>query len=108
MLDTVDGALAKVEREREDRLELPANGTSLTFLQMVYRNANLPLGMRMRAASQAIQFEHPKLAVQASVSEWDGWVRKLDQAIEQSQRVLQTRKLEDGSFVPADAQNGDG
>ena len=45
------------------------NGTSLDFMKAVYLNDELPLGTRMRAATAALPFEHPKLAVTAIVED---------------------------------------
>src|SRR2546430_16180225 len=48
-------------------IEIGPNALSLEFLQACYRNASLPLSTRLRAASIAIGFEFPKLAMQANV-----------------------------------------
>jgi hypothetical protein len=42
--------------------------TSLEFLRKVYRNNDLPLSVRMRAAALAIPFEAPKLAATAYIA----------------------------------------
>jgi hypothetical protein len=41
---------------------LPSDYTSLVLFQAVYRNAELPAKLRLYAASQALPYEHPKLA----------------------------------------------
>jgi hypothetical protein len=58
---------------------------SLEFLQAVYRNPDLPLSTRMRAAVAALPFESPKLAVTAFV---DGAsiADRLEQILEQRRR----------------------
>jgi hypothetical protein len=42
--------LVDLQPEKPREIELPANGTSLDFLRMVYRNPTLALPVRMRAA----------------------------------------------------------
>jgi hypothetical protein len=55
----------------KDEIEIPPNGTSLDLLQVIYRRKDLPLSTRMRAAGLALPHEHPKLAVQALITEQD-------------------------------------
>jgi hypothetical protein len=63
-----------------EAFELPEGATSLTLLQVVYRSAALPLPTRMRAASIAIAYEHPKLAVTAIIDD-GGFAERLDRAL---------------------------
>lgn len=91
MPKAIDEALHRDEREREQRLseiEIGPNGTSLTFLQQVYRNPSLPLSTRMRAAGIAIQFEHAKLGVSVTVPWSEEMAERLEQAIARSAQVM--------------------
>jgi hypothetical protein len=59
------------EDKKQQEIEIPTDGISLDLLRAVYRNNQLPLTTRMRAAVAALPFEVPKLAVTAVVSEQD-------------------------------------
>jgi hypothetical protein len=61
---------------------------SLRFLQAIYRNPEVPLPVRMRAAMAALPFENPKLAVVATVDGNKDFAFQLDQAVERTRRVL--------------------
>jgi hypothetical protein len=63
------GSLEKSTEPAE--IEIPPNGTSLDLLQAVYRRSDLPLTTRMRAAIAALNYETPRLAVQALITEQD-------------------------------------
>ena len=58
--------LEPVDAEPAEAVPVSAEVTPLDFLCAVYRNAGLPLAMRLRAASTAAQYVHPKLAVIAT------------------------------------------
>jgi hypothetical protein len=72
MIETI---YQKLDRIAADVIDEPVQAepevgpveTSLDFLQAVYRNPDLPLSTRLRAALGAIGFEHPKLAVVANL-----------------------------------------
>jgi len=61
--------------------------TSLEFLQAVYRNEQLPLSVRMRAAIEAAPYEHAKRTA-INIDYWNGdsFGAQLDRAIERSRR----------------------
>jgi hypothetical protein len=42
---------------------VPANVSPLDFLCSIYRNAGLPLATRIRAATSAAQYCHPRISV---------------------------------------------
>jgi hypothetical protein len=107
---------ANLEPKADEAIELEPNGTSLNLLQAIYRNATIPLSTRMRAAIASIQFEHPKLAVTATVQAGD-FADQLDRAVERSKRVIEAKPITNVSSdnVPTDttrphvqASNGDG
>jgi hypothetical protein len=66
--------------------------TSLRFLQAIYRNPEVPLSVRMRAASIALPFESPKLAVVATVNAGD-FADQLERAINASRKIIEATPL---------------
>jgi hypothetical protein len=71
----------------------PFTGTSLDYLQAIYRDPRQPEPRRMRAAIAALPHEHPKLAVTAQVHT-EGWGARLEAARERSAKVLAFRASE--------------
>lgn len=67
--------------------------TSLDFLQAVYRCADQPMHRRMRAAVAALPFEHPKLAVTATVNT-EGWAARLEAARDRAAKAIELRRVE--------------
>jgi hypothetical protein len=87
-IELIEAHKKRVEKINGDEIDLPPNGTSLTLLQLVYRNAALPLVTRMRAAVAALPMEHPRLAVTAQITERDFAVL-LDERLENLKRLEQ-------------------
>ena len=78
----------------------------LEFLKAVYSNEGLPLQARLKAAIEAAQYFHPKLAVTATIESGD-FALKLDHAIERSRRVIETKPIIEANVssdnVPSEA-----
>lgn len=66
---------------------------ALGLLQAVYRNPQIPLNTRMRAAGMALPFERPKLAVIATGTAND-LADRLMAALQASQRVIDSRPMQ--------------
>ena len=88
----------------EDSIELPPGALSLEFLQTIYRSAAQPMARRMKAASIAIQYESPKLAVTAVVND-QSIVAQLHRAIQRSAKVIELRAAQPASsYQPSAAE----
>jgi hypothetical protein len=57
--------------------------TVLGFLQAIHRDRQVPLGVRMRAAIEALPFESPKLSASAVLTA-DDFATRLERAIARS------------------------
>jgi hypothetical protein len=66
----------------------PEGETALGLWQAVYRNKRAPLSIRMRAATIAIQYGSPRLAVTGVLRDDAGFVAALERAIERSGNAM--------------------
>jgi hypothetical protein len=55
--------------------------TPLEFFEAVYMNPDLPLGTRLRAATEAAKYTHPRLTAIATYAVGDDFSAQLDRAI---------------------------
>src|SRR5262245_2224174 len=85
---------------RRQEIEIPADGISLDLLRAVYRNNQLPLTTRMRAAIAALPFEVPKLEVTAVVSEQE-FATVLDRRLKriQEMKLLENKVVNGGTTI---------
>jgi len=96
MVDDLTPSFARLPARREpepDEIELPSDGNSLYFLQLVYRNTALPLHTRMRAAMAALKHEVPALLATAVVNE-QSFAELLDRRIARLQEMENARLIE--------------
>jgi hypothetical protein len=84
---------------------LPGGSTSLDLLQAVYRSADQPLSVRMRAAALCLPYEHPRLAVTAVVDGTEDLGARLHRAIQRSAKVIELRAAQEPapSYQPSAA-----
>jgi hypothetical protein len=66
---------------------------ALAFLKAVYQSPAVPLSTRLKAASIAIEYERPRLAVTATIDGKDFGVR-LDRAIERMAKAQEPKEIE--------------
>jgi len=80
--------------------------TSLKFLQTIYRNPEVPLPVRMRAAGMALPFESPKLAVIATLNAGD-FADQLDRAVKSSRKIIEAKPMISACDVSSDNVSSD-
>jgi len=79
--------------------------TPLDFLKAVYCNEGLPLNTRLRAASEAAKYIHPRLAVVASVRQED-MATMLENALRRAAKVIEDRsKVVEGEIIQETVSN---
>jgi hypothetical protein len=83
MLTMDENQQQRLDELNGEGLGVASNATPLEILETVYRNLNQLMQRRLKAATEAAQYVHPKLAVTANVSDHEFGFR-LDQAIERS------------------------
>jgi hypothetical protein len=86
---TIYEALDRAEREQQlaDTIEVAADATPLQFLQAVYRSPNQPMQRRLKAAIEAAEFVHPRLAVTAMLG--GGFATQLERALQRSGKLIE-------------------
>ena len=93
-MTSLDSLLDQLEERQkvEGQIQLSTNATSLDLLQAIYRDPTQPIQRRMKAAAEALPFEHPKLSVVVTNREGDLAVR-LERAWRATQQVNEDRKV---------------
>ena len=73
--------------------EEPDGETALALLQAIYRNKLAPLSVRMRAATIAIAYETPKLAVTGYIKDEATFASALERALSRSNAAMKVIDL---------------
>ena len=74
-----------------EAIDNPEDG--LILLQAIYRNPEVALPVRMKAAVEALPYERPKLSVTANVS-GDDFAEMLDRAIARSGNGAEVKQID--------------
>jgi hypothetical protein len=86
MMETIGTVLDRLEAQQAMSLQLKPDAISLDLLQAVYRNNQLPLTVRLRAAIAALPHEVPKLIAQAILNE-QSYAELLDRRLARMKEV---------------------
>jgi hypothetical protein len=87
---------------------MTAKVTPLEFFEAVYQDERLPLTVRMRAASEAAPYVHPKLsAVGVGYINADGFAERLERALERSNGARLIEHIKDEALPPCDERAAD-
>jgi hypothetical protein len=78
------GPREALEDDPEPEVMIPANASALEYLRAIYRDPRQPEHRRTRAAIAALPFEHPQLAVVASMTAGPGFAAALEATIARS------------------------
>jgi hypothetical protein len=68
---------------------------ALEYLQSIYRDPLQPASVRMRAATIAVQYETPRLAVTGVLRDDSGFAAALERALLRSQKVIDLKPTAD-------------
>jgi hypothetical protein len=94
MSETISAVLDRIEAQQAVAvIDVPTD--ALGFLQLIYRNINVPLSIRMRAAALALPFESPKLAVTAYIDDCN-FADRLEQALVRSAKAMKVIEQQPG------------
>src|SRR5262245_29527464 len=83
-------------------LEIDLTATRLGFFETIHRKSNQRMQRRWKAAVEAAQYAHPKLAVTATVGAGD-FADQLERAVERSRKVIEAKPMISVSDVPSDS-----
>jgi hypothetical protein len=108
MIQSIASVMDRIEAEQATVISIGPNATSLDLLQAVYRNPSIPLPVRIRCAGLALPHEHPRLMVQAQLTE-DDFATILERRIHNYERiknggVIEAAKIDKPEIEPSDAR----
>ncbi len=103
MAEIINAVLDRIEaRQHADLIE---GANALEFLQAIYRSANAPLSVRMRAAIEAL-FESPKLSA-TSIIQGDDFAQRLERAIVRCRMIDVTPASKEACSMMRMSSSGD-
>jgi hypothetical protein len=94
-MSELDAILNKIEAEAVQ--SAPEGETALGLLQAIYKNKHAPLSLRMRAATIAIQYESPRLAVTGYIKDQNTFAEALERAVMRSNVAMKVIELKPNS-----------